>query len=101
VFKTHRKVISIVLLALVGSLILTAIALGQAAGFLDLSWSTIAGGGGESAGGRYAVDDSLGQGVASDAPSTDGDRYALTDGFWQTHQTKTTIYLPLVSRNGS
>jgi hypothetical protein len=66
-----------------------------------LSWSTIAGGGGASAGGQYAVVDSLGQGIASSTPSTDGDRFSLTDGFWQIGSTETMIYLPFVSSNSS
>jgi hypothetical protein len=99
--KRHRKVKLIVLLVLASSLALAAIVLGQAAGTLDLSWSTIAGGGGESEGGRYAVRDSLGQGIASSDPSTDGDRFSLTDGFWQSGSTETTIYLPLVNNNQS
>jgi hypothetical protein len=99
--KRHRNVTLAVLLAIAGSLVLTAIVLGQAGGSLDLSWSTIAGGGGGSAGGRYAVQDSPGQGVASSTPSTDGDRFSLTDGFWQVGSTETKVYLPLISRNNS
>jgi hypothetical protein len=101
VTKRHRKVTLFVFLAMASSLVLTAIVLGQAGGSLDLSWSTIAGGGGESEGGRYAVEDSLGQGVASSTPSTDGGRFSLTDGFWQIGSSETKIYLPLVSSNSS
>ena len=97
----RNRTIPVLLLAIAGSLVLTAIVLGQVGVDLALSWVTIAGGGDESAGGRYAVNDSLGQPAASNAPSTGGDRYALTDGFWQTRLTETTIYLPLVSRNSS
>ena len=97
--KRHRKVTLIALLAIAGSLVLTAIVLGQAGGSLDLSWSAIAGGGGRSEGGSYVVDDSLGQGVASSDPSTDGDRFSLTDGFLQISSTETTIYLPLISNS--
>jgi hypothetical protein len=99
--KRHRNVTLILLLAIASSLVLTAIVLGQAGGSLDLSWSTIAGGGGESEGGRYTLKDSQGQGVASSAPSTDGDRFSLTDGFWQIGSAETKIYLPFVSRNNS
>ena len=99
--KPDRRKLWVLLLAIAGSLALTAIVLGQAGGGLDLSWSTIAGGGGESAGGTYTVNGSVGQPVASSAPSSDGDRFSLTDGFWQIGSTETQIYLPLVSRNAS
>ena len=100
-YKKHRKALPILLLALPSSLILTAIVLGQASGALNLSWSTVAGGGGESAGDQYALDDSLGQPVASSAPSSDGGRLALTDGFWQLGSGETRIYLPFVSNESS
>lgn len=99
--KQHTKTISILLLAIASSLVLTAIVLGQSGGTIDLSWSTVAGGGGESRGGRYTLNDSLGQPVSSNAPSTGGERYSLTDGFWQIGSTESKIYLPLVSSNGS
>lgn len=99
--KTRRQKLLILLLALAGSLVVTAIVLGQAGGDLDLGWSTIAGGGGESMGGTYAIHGSVGQPIASSAPSSDGDRFSLTDGFWQVGSTERQIYLPLVSRNAS
>jgi hypothetical protein len=94
--KKHRKAMPALLLAIVGSLALTAIVVGQSGGALDLSWSTIAGGGGESTADRYAVQDSTGQPVASSVPSTGSDRFSLTDGFWQVGLTERKRYLPLV-----
>lgn len=99
--KKRSKALPMLILAIAGSLILTAIVLGQAGGSLDLSWSTVAGGGGESAGGSYTVGDSLGQPVASSDPSTDGARFSLTDGFWQIGSTENKVYLPLISKDSS
>ena len=99
--KKHRSFVPMLLLAALGSLALTAIVLGQASGALNLSWSTIAGGGGESTGGQYTLDDSLGQPIASSAPSSGGGRFSLTDGFWQLGSAETRIYLPFVSNNSS
>ena len=99
--EKHKSLIPILLLAALASLALTAIVLGQASGALNLSWSTIAGGGGESTAGQYALDDSLGQPIASRAPSSGGDRFSLTDGFWQLGSAETRIYLPFISNNSS
>jgi hypothetical protein len=99
--RKHRKVMPVLILAIVGSLALTAIVVGQSGGTLDLSWSTIAGGGGESAADTYALQDSTGQPVASSVPSTGGERFSLTDGFWQVGLAERKLYLPLVSRDSS
>lgn len=52
----------------------------QSAGGFDLSWHKIAGGGGTSTGGVYAVSGTIGQHDAS-GPMTNG-AYSLTGGFW-------------------
>jgi hypothetical protein len=80
-------------------LLLSSVVLAQAGGGYDLSWSTVAGGGGTSEGGGYSLCGTAGQpnaGVAS------GGAYLLAAGFWlggapagQEH----VIYLPLVVRN--
>jgi hypothetical protein len=88
--------VSILLLVILGSLAITAIVVGQVGGGFDLSWSTITGGGSASSGGSHALNNSLGQPVASNTPSTDGERYSLTDGFWQVSTVKRAIYLPIV-----
>jgi hypothetical protein len=38
----------------------------------------------------------LGQSVASNSPSADGQRYVLTDGFWVGSSPHGRIYLPIV-----
>jgi hypothetical protein len=97
----HRHAVPIALVALLVSLVATAIVLGQSGGGYDLSWWTIGGGGGASSGGQYVIEDTLGQAIASHDASDDGQRYSLTDGFWQTGSTERTIYLPIVIGSGS
>ncbi len=45
----------------------------------SIDWSRIAGGGGSSAGGQYAVSGTIGQ---PDAGTLAGGRYAIAGGFW-------------------
>ncbi len=45
----------------------------------DISWHTIAGGGGTSSGGNYSVSGTIGQ---SDAGTLSGGNYTLVGGFW-------------------
>lgn len=80
------------------ALILTASpALAQSGGDYDLSWSTVDGGGGESAGGDFRLSSTAGQ---PDAGAMSGGPYRLGGGFWgggtaaEYH-----IYLPLLLRN--
>jgi hypothetical protein len=66
-------------LILGGGLLLLAAAGGRAQTY-DLSWFTVAGGGGTSTGGVYSVSGTIGQ---ADAGSTmSGGAYTLTGGFW-------------------
>ena len=48
---------------------------------LSIDWFTIAGGGGTSAGGAFAVSGTIGQSDASAQPMT-GDNFSLVGGFW-------------------
>ena len=59
------------------------IALGQTGGPYTIDWWTIDSGGGTSTGGQFAMADTVGQPDAANFPSTDNQRYVLTDGFWQ------------------
>lgn len=94
--RQRKSTIAIVLLTILASLLATAIVLGQVGGGYDLSWWTTDDGGGASSGGEYVVMDTLGQSVASNAPSFDGQRYSLTDGFWQAGSGDMSVYLPIV-----
>ncbi len=66
-----------------GGLILAALATAaraQSGGQFDLSWSTIDGGGGTSAGGQFSLTGTIGQ---PDAGVTlTGGQFSLTGGFW-------------------
>ena len=55
-------------------------ALAQSGGGFDLSWSKVAGGGGTSTGGVYAVSGTVGQHDAG-GPMTNG-VYSVTGGYW-------------------
>jgi hypothetical protein len=66
-----------------GALILGALATGaraQSGGPFDLSWSTIDGGGGTSAGGQFTLTGTIGQPDAS--VTLTGGQFNLTGGFW-------------------
>ena len=66
------------------SLMVPALALGQS---YQIKWSKIAGGGGISAGGGYAVTGTLGQAEAGAAMT--GGNYSLTGGFWSLYAMQT------------
>jgi hypothetical protein len=55
-------------------------ALGQAQGSYSIGWSKVAGGGGTSTNGGYAVSGAIGQPEAGGAMT--GGAYSLTGGFW-------------------
>lgn len=70
----------------------------------DLSWNTVDGGGGHSAGGRYTLDGTIGQpdaGVLAEAGAPNG--YVLSGGFWTGGEIPVPpqyhIYLPLITRS--
>jgi hypothetical protein len=67
------------LILTLGSLLTPALH-AQSGGAFDLGWSKIAGGGGTSAGGAFAVSGTIGQPDAS-GPMTGG-KFTLTGGFW-------------------
>jgi hypothetical protein len=64
----------------------------------DLTWNTIDGGGGASAGGGYILGGSIGQPDAG--PAMNGSGYSLAGGFWAGVAVpwETKVYLPLITR---
>jgi uncharacterized membrane protein len=82
------------LVALVALLLLSAAAL--AANGYQISWWTVDGGGGRSAGAGYALNGSLGQPDAG--PTLSGGNYRLAGGFWSGGGVSLNeIYLPLIN----
>jgi hypothetical protein len=70
-------------------------ALAQSGGGFDLSWSKVAGGGGTSTGGVYAVSGTVGQHDAG-GPMTNG-QYSVLGGFWGVIAAVQTPGAPLLS----
>ena len=83
------------ILALASAFLSTHAAHAQSGGGYDLSWSTIAGGGGTSTGGVYSVSGTIGQPDAG-GPMTGGN-YSLTGGFWSLISLVQTAGLPNLS----
>lgn len=88
---------------MVGCLFLSALVLlappvlAQSGGPYDLSWFTVDGGGGRSAGGTYTLHGTVGQADAGVGMS--GGEYALWGGFWAGQQSiYSRIFLPLILR---
>jgi len=93
--RTPRLLAVVVALAL---LVCASAALARTEGY-DLSWWTVDGGGGASAGGGYTLAGTVGQ---ANAGQLTGGSYTLTGGFWgaaggMVYNEK--VYLPLVIRN--
>ena len=61
----------------------------------DLSWFTVDGGGGESAGGGYALAGTAGQ---ADAGALSGGTFTLAGGFWPGAEALSFRYLPIIMR---
>lgn len=66
----------------------------SAGGPFELTWSTVDGGGGFSAGGGYELNGTIGQPDASGSLSGGG--YALSGGFWENLAAFFTNHLPLI-----
>jgi hypothetical protein len=95
--KKTTKVLVITLLAVFGMI---GMAVAQVSTSYDLSWHTIASGGGTSLSSNYDVRDTLGIPVVNVSTSTN---YQIESGFWSTGAGDSTdegqsIYLPLVIR---
>ncbi|MFU8827005.1 MAG: hypothetical protein ACNA70_05870 [Brevefilum sp.] len=74
--------------------------LAQSGGIFDLTWSTVDGGGGASAGGNYALSGTIGQ---PDTGLSSGGGFVLAGGFWRggdaaSPPIQNLIFLPLVTR---
>jgi len=95
--KKHRStILAGVILSLVLVALLAASPVARAAvGALGLDWWTVAGGGGESSGGSYAVNGTLGQ---SGPGRLAGGAYILEGGFWTGGGPMAKVFIPLVVR---
>ena len=81
---------------LVAAILGASAALAQTGGGYDLTWSTIDGGGGCSAGSGYQLTGTLGQ---PDAGATlSGGVYSVSGGFWGGVSASSQVHLPLVRR---
>lgn len=76
-------------------LVLGVTALALASGGYDLTWWSIDGGGGMSAGGSYSLTGVIGQ---ADAGRLSGGAYELTGGFWVPFETWQRHYLPALRK---
>jgi hypothetical protein len=85
-----------VLLTTLALLLTTVTVMGQVGDGYDVSWWTVDGGGGESAGGDYALAGTVGQ---PDAITLTGGDYTLVGGFWAGAAVKYEVFLPLMLRN--
>ena len=81
---------------LVTALLGVGVVVAQTGGGYDLTWNTLDGGGGSSAGGSYQLTGTLGQPDAGSALS--GGVYSLSGGFWSGVSSGGKVYLPLISR---
>lgn len=92
-----RKLKWLALVALVVAILAsTGLVLAQVGGGYDLSWSTIAGGGGHADGGGYALEATIGQSAAGEMA---GGSYRLTSGFWAALAEWFRLHLPAVFKN--
>ena len=90
-----KRLIRTTMFVLLAVLLLALPALAQSGGGYDLTWNTVNGGGGASAGSGYTLNGTLGQPAAG---TLSGDRYVLVGGFWAGVSPPYYIYLPLVMR---
>ena len=86
-----RKVVTLTLAVL---LAFASVALAGSVAY-DLSWFTVDGGGGESAGGGYALAGTAGQ---PDTAALSGGTYTLVGGFWPGAEALSYRYLPIIMR---
>lgn len=75
-------------------LLLAAVALSSPT-VMEISWWSIDGGGGTSAGGRYALSGTIGQ---PDVGFQSGSNFSTTGGYWSLTGASTELYLPVVIR---
>jgi hypothetical protein len=95
--KRHTFLI-LVVVPLLGTLTVGAIALAQTSTNYNLEWHVIGGGGEPVSSASYAVNSTVGQGAAS-PPYSFGSRYIVSGGYWSIPVYR--IFLPLVIRTWS
>ena len=94
--QTIQQYRRLTLALLVAAILGAGAALAQTGGGYDLTWSTIDGGGGSSAGGAYQLAGTFGQ---PDAGTTlSGGAYSLSGGFWGGATSGSKVYVALTRR---
>ena len=94
--KTLTKNRLRILIILTAVLLLTASALASSEASYQLNWYTVDGGGGDSSGGVYTLNGTIGQ---TDAGMISGGTYTLAGGFWAPlGNINIYLYLPVVLR---
>ncbi len=92
--KSRSIILAIVILSLV--LVVAAPSVGRAAGdALGLDWWTTAGGSGDSSGGSYALNGTVGQ---AGPGRLMGGVYILDGGFWSGSGLQVKVFIPIVIR---
>lgn len=94
--RRPQRWLILIMVLLVASTLTTGLVLAQSGGGYDLSWSTIDGGGGDSAGGDFQLAGTVGQ---PDAGVMSGGDFVLISGFWGGARPTYNVYVPLVLRN--
>ena len=83
----------VTLIVVLGLLAAAPTATAQSGGGYDLTWSTVDGGGGQSAGGGYTLTGTIGQ---ADAGTQSGGSYTVAGGFWAAFtEALYKVFLPL------
>ena len=90
----NKKLMKSFLLVLLAVVILSTTALAGVG--MSINWSTIDGGGGQSTGGDYSLQGTIGQ---PDAAASSAGDFSLSGGFWnEVKQSLLSIFLPIVIR---
>jgi hypothetical protein len=93
---TLIRIVIFLLAGLIGPEALSDLAHAQSGGGYDLTWSTVASGGGQSTGGGYTLNGSIGQPNAGAALTGGG--YTVVGGCWSSVTDQYRVFLPLVLR---
>ena len=83
------------LVALTVALLIVSMVAAQSGSGYDLSWNTIADGGGTSGSGGYSLNGTIGR---ADAGTLTGGDYMLNGGFWLSAGSQFKVFLPLIFR---
>jgi len=90
-----KKFRQALVVALVACLVITGVAVAIVNSY-TATWNVVSGGGQTSAGGKYSLTGTIGQGDIS-SPMTGSGGYTMTDGFW-TGLPSTLVYFPAVKK---